>query len=682
MHLQTPLCSLVSAGLACLAFALPGFAAQEEDPFAVWKDQFERAMKINAKPEMARLVKQDDRMAVGWVLDTCERISEGSSEELETFIAALEEAWETSMKTKFVRRVYEYFSLIDPAIKRERTKLTERYEADREKYEANLEKKDGPTFTRLSNEFEAYAKAFVELGDHYFASQAWYLYAECWMERQRGSDANNFKACAGYKAMLEHRDKIELQDTYYISVQTVYKELKAKGFDQGEAEAAAKGGPGPGVVAAASSASVKLGFEVVEEIDAFERPSYYADELFPVWNALALQKKGSSAKFLAMPEGPTVLRVGANEVMVDSDGDGTGEVEIPITGNVMPVELELSIEGKKQPWAFLAVVGNQQSTFQGLQMNLAPDDQNMSIYVFAAGSMLGDLDGVPIRVIDDNMDGVYGSSKPESYGHIGLVLEQKMFQPEIDSIVVGDAKRALPWSEFVDVGGQWYHLEPQPGGQELKATKVDLETGTFELKFKGGKPTWLVLQGTGQFENSYFDVAGASKVAVPAGYYKLCFGVLSKGKKQQMLKAVILGGPKTEWKVEKGGTTTIELGAPFAFDFEYETADESITVRGTSVHVLGAAGERYGRLWNCVARPEASYRKAGTKKGSKPDKMRLLESQEQITLINNERPGEGWTAAWFPLDIVLEKDADETDVEVQLVEDKNKLFGKIESEWK
>ena len=41
----------------------------------------------------------------------------------------------------------------------------------------------------------------------------------------------------------------------------------------------------------------------------------------------------------------------------------------------------------------------------------------------------------------------------------------------------------------------------------------------------------------------------------------------------------------------------------------------------------------------------------------------------------------GFPAAWFPLDVQVETKG-VTDVEVQLVDKKHELFGKIESAWK
>ena len=67
---------------------------------------------------------------------------------------------------------------------------------------------------------------------------------------------------------------------------------------------------------------------------------------------------------------------------------------------------------------------------------------------------------------------------------------------------------------------------------------------------------------------------------------------------------------------------------------------------------------------------------SSAKKGSKGGRMTPTVNQ------NNLGVNGGWASVWFPLDLELEKKREGEDVEVQLVEKKNKLFGKIESDWK
>ena len=114
---------------------------------------------------------------------------------------------------------------------------------------------------------------------------------------------------------------------------------------------------------------------------------------------------------------------------------------------------------------------------------------------------------------------------------------------------------------------------------------------------------------------------------------------------------------------------------PCEFDFDVIEDEETVMIPGASVVVVGSANERYERAWRCVPKPEVSIRKKGSKKGSKSVKMPGLTSQDELYSL-------GWVTAWHPRDLLIEKKASEKDVEVQLTEKKNKLFGKLASDWK
>jgi len=129
------------------------------------------------------------------------------------------------------------------------------------------------------------------------------------------------------------------------------------------------------------------------------------------------------------------------------------------------------------------------------------------------------------------------------------------------------------------------------------------------------------------------------------------------------------------WGVRRGEVTTVELGGPFDFDFKLAKDGDKLTVDGKSVRVVGKAGERYERVWNCVPIPEAGFRKKGAKgKAAKYEKMPKVLDNEGITKL-------GWDAPWSPLDLTFDVKGQGA-VEVQLVLKAHDFFGKIESNWK
>lgn len=654
----------------------PAAVAATQDGQGEWRTAFNKAMAVGATSEMERLVKKNQFQAIEWIIETAQSIAVASSEDLEDRMAALRKAWKATTNSDFADNMYTYYSLL-PSIQRgERIKLKVHYDKQQKRYFANVQKKDRPTWGVLWLEFTGMADAFQELGDYYFASQSWLMAYNTVNELTRGEDADLYKACKALGGVVEMRAKVDLKDRSYAESKTTHEYLKANGYDdEGGADGDGPGDGGPpkaGPSNEGTAISVQLTFEMLESVSQYQRPSYVADELHNLWSRVFLQAKGGSATIASLGAlSPKVTRTGSSEALIDTDGDGEGDLSWPMRGRVEPVTFKIGTGAEEREWGFLTTIGTQQDMYQGIQVSMLPTGEQMSLFMVAGASMVGEVAGVPIRIIDENMDGIYGSA-PVQWGYDGVT--EGMLHPEMDSIVIGGGKRARPWSEYQEIDGTWYRLEVENGGKSLKAYPIETETGSIKLSFKGGKPTWLVVKGSGKYENSYFDLMEKG-IKLPPSKWTLYCGELRKGKKVQTMKTLILPGKETPpWRVEVGATTEAALGAPFGFDFKVEEDGKNLAIPGNSVVITGVASERYERPWNCVSKPSASYRKVGVKKGSKPEDFGRVGEQEEVNKG-------GWSVAWFPKDLdIKKKSADKS--EVQLTEKKNKLFGKIESTWK
>ena len=678
MKIRTLILVVLTAAGAALTFSESPNAAPRSAPayspqttHDEFRAKFNQALGLNANEEMAKLVRKYTPEAIAWIMQTAESISNQSSETLERRMAALRKAWKKSKDSKFCDHMYEYFSLLEPAIKTERLKLKSRYDKSRNKYVENLNEKNGSGLELQSFEFVGLAESFETLGDMYYSSQSWLLAGGCVGETNRGEDADLDRAAEYYGKCVANRKRIDLKDKTYIEAKAVYDSLTGLGYGKEKEPDELPGGEAP--MDETPGVTSPLTFELLEEWDAFERPLYTSDEIYQMWSAVYLKTKGSSERMASLAKlSPTFLRIGSNDIQIDVDGDGQGDVEVPMTGN--KEQLAFKIDGGTRDWGTIVTIGVQQEQYQGIEVNLAPDDNQIALYMHPAASVVGEVDGEKIRILDDNMDGVYGG-EPRTWGYLGLTKEH--FCPDMDAIVIGTSKRARPWSELQKINGKWYRLKVEEGGTALTASPVTIETATLKYKYKGkgGKPAWLIVKGAGKLEGSYFEIS-AKGSEVPAGKYEFFYGDLRKGKKRQVSKALILPGRKTEALiVQAGKVATLELGAPYGFDFKTTLDGDLLTVEGPTVAVVGAAGERYERVWNCVPRPEVSWRKAGTKKASKKERMDIVLSPDQLNKL-------GWETAWFPRDLLITLKGKPEAVEVQLFEKKNKLFGKITSDWK
>ncbi|MFT4542757.1 MAG: hypothetical protein ACI835_005226 [Planctomycetota bacterium] len=639
-----------------------------QDPKTEFRTQFHASLRTKDVKKMGTLIRQYNNEAIDYVIETAEAIANAPNDTFFERMDGLRQGWRDSIKTDFVDNMERYFSLLDPAMKRERTRMKAKYFKRRAVYVEAARKKDTPILGVLGLEFEELGKGFEEVGDRYFASDSWSIMGQCYDEHLRGNEADLIRACIGFKGCIDQRDAIDLQDRLYKETKPRLDWLLANGFGNSSEGAEGAGSSEPVVRSAAITA--QLDFEIFNDLKTSTRPNYSVDDFYPMWSSLSLTAKGSSTSFSRLKASPKVLREGSANVGLDLDDDGKGDTPLALKGKIATVEFELDDEIGKRKWACQYITGLEKDFYQGMQINLQPTDNFMTIYLAPAASLVGELNGTKIRIIDEDLDGIYGGPHA-SWGNVGITGGK--FQPEFDSVLVGKEKMARPWSRLQQIGDQWYEFEIDGSGLALSATPIELQTSTLKLKYKGGKPTYMIVKGSAKFEDCFFNITSKG-TEVPVGRYELYVGELRKGKKLQAVKALILPGETTQrWNAEVDKTTEIELGAPYGFDFSFTAEGDEVIVDGKSVCIIGTGGERYDRPWGCVPRPEASARKAGSKRGGKPEKMGIVTN---LTDGNHT-----YADSWRPLTVTVGKKAADT-VEVQLTEKKNKLFGKIESKWK
>jgi hypothetical protein len=688
MKISTPilLAAVLAGGVLSSAVTSSATAAQEkQDRNKEFEQKLKPIVATKAYDDLARLLKAYQEEAITYVDDLVQRMSQGSSDEIEAEFQMLSKGWKDSFKSNFVQIVYDFHSrlALNGVQRAERRGLIEQYRKTFNRLDSALRNAYDPIqFETCANDFIALADGFEKNGDLFYAARSAASAAACYDEGYRKKDANLKKVCEWFGKAVLLFDKVDLKHSYYQQCKARHEGLIAAGHgpEAPKPETGPEAPPaGPVADPNANAVVSKTSFELIKELDQFLRPNYYCDEIYAAWTIVPLAGKGSTGSFAAMEKGPKLMRPDLAKIGVDQNGDGTADKTVGITGNFTTVELELGEGDLKRKWGFVFKTGIQDDTVQGLKTNLQPDDKQMRFYVMSAASMVTTVGGVPFRVIDENLDGLYGSP-PRGWLNVGL--SEGIEQPEFDSVVIGESKRARPWSEYQDIGGAWFKLAADKAGNEIRSMPVQLETGTIKLEFKGPTPSWLILRGTGQMENYFVDVIAEAKkpVTVPVGVYQLFLGELRAGKKAQTQKCLIVPGADTKrWTVKKGEECVVQLGGPFSFDFKQTVNEDKLTIKGKSITIMGVALERYERTWNCVPRPEVSWRKSGSKKGSKPEKMDVVGDLLEQDEAGNYRFSEADT--WRPIDTVFEVKPGES-IEVQLSEAKNKLFGSIESAWR
>lgn len=426
----------------------------------------------------------------------------------------------------------------------------------------------------------------------------------------------------------------------------------------------------------AAPVTLNMSFEVLADPEAIARPTYAGDVDYTSWNNVFVKPVGEPSPFFtSLKESFTFIRKAAAEVGIDTNGDGVGDVPVPLTGNITPVRTRIGKGEGERDWAVLTVSAMDKDRYQGIETDLSLRTEGGPIYIAPAASMVGSLGTTQIRVIDDNLDGICGSYGL-SWGFIGV--REGEFQPEVDSIVIGNSKHARPWSAHQQIDGKWYKVESLDFGRKLRLTQIPMETGFLKLDYKGPPLSYLIVKGKDKDNSTdFFDLSegGSKGVEVPTGTYELHYGIARQGKRREVQKCAVLPTKECDTVIVNAGKTEVfKLGAPFSFEFEAHDDGDSVTLVGKTVGVVGCGAERYARVWGAAPHPEVSIRKKGTKKAEKTEKTTWVSDRDLLA--------KGWDYTWFPFDLNLKKKLAEDAQEMQLHEKKNKLFGEVSSPWK
>lgn len=645
-----------------------------QDAAREFREAFDQAQKLNSKSRMDELLRKQEDQAIQLIIGTAEAVSSAPNEVLLTRFEGLRESWKRVYDTKFPDKLERMFARMNGGTKSQRLALKVKYQELESKIYEHQQAKNKEGMKAAAEQLAQMADGFKSIGDRWLESQCYAWAAPSLDEGYQGKDAN-LDVCANlYAKAIEARKAIGVKDKTFRGFSTRLATLTGLGYGEaGAAKEGAKGAAKPkGPQPSGDPVTAAMEFEELKPLKDLNRPNYYLDEHRQIWPAIGLKATGSTSE-IPRVAGPQVIREGSAKIVVDTDSDGKGDIDWPTKGKFENLVLELGSGDTKRKWAVLTEVGRQEDFYQGQPMNLLATDTSYLVYYIPGGCMKGSISGVEVRVFDDNLDGRYGSA-PSSWQHMGLVTGDA--QMEFDSIRVGKSKKAMPYSEFVNLGkAGWHKLSSKNAGTSLEAQPVTLNTGTVQIKGKGLKPEFYVLRGVDDtFKGTFIDVSGGKKVEVPAGRWELVFGMVRKGNKMQLMKAVIQPTEGMERiMVKPGETTVLSYGSPYKFDFGYEVDGDTVTVDGKTVRIVGAGGEAYDRFYNCVPYVDAELRRKGSKRGNGSVKLKPV-----VDNLGLEK--HGWQGMWKPISESMTKK--DPEIEVQVKEKKNKLFGKVESDWK
>lgn len=190
-------------------------------------------------------------------------------------------------------------------------------------------------------------------------------------------------------------------------------------------------------------------------------------------------------------------------------------------------------------------------------------------YKFASsGWMQGSLDGVSIRLIDQNNNG--------SFDEVG-----------VDAMVIGNGNAASYVSKVINLKGNLYELSVQ--GAEISASPFKGETGQLDLA-KGfaakGKLSSAVVRS--QDGSMSFELSDGS-MTLPAANYQLAGGLVTNAN-----ETVRVGvGKSKRIEVAPGQEVGLAWGGDVIAEFSFSYSDGTVSIQPSALRYFGRAGEEY-----------------------------------------------------------------------------------------
>jgi hypothetical protein len=199
-------------------------------------------------------------------------------------------------------------------------------------------------------------------------------------------------------------------------------------------------------------------------------------------------------------------------------------------------------------------------------------DTSASGSAYVCSGMKGAINGVPVRVLDDDLSG-------------GFTQDGK------DTIAIGRSIAGLPLRKVHHIGEHHYKLEVAADGSKIRFTRMtDVRLGVVRFPIKSSAVACLILTGG----DRAYDLKVSGSKGIPAGDYRLGYGVLVSGGKQL---ALVPTSETPTYPITAEMINTIRIGGPLTLEFSATLSKDRITIY-PSMRVLGIGREYYPLLYD------------------------------------------------------------------------------------
>ncbi len=298
-----------------------------------------------------------------------------------------------------------------------------------------------------------------------------------------------------------------------------------------------------------------------------------------------------------------------------------------------------------------------------------PNSANQKLIAWLGATGLeGTVRGHKVTLLDCNGNGSFRDTGVDA---VMIGKGKKARIEPLGRFILLEENGALYPFEFKVVGVSTGLVRSRPYKGSLAPVRVNFKTAS------GVRPDFLIVQGSGEDAEAYFDIAKAidKPMWIPPGRYAVHLGyiTLGKGKKQSH---ILIGRGKSKMEARSGQLNTWNLGGAgengFRMNCDLSSGDApgEIVVKGQDIEVIGNMGEVYFNFQQDRLAPTVTIRKENGKGKVLGRKNMKVDSR-----------GQKMIDLWFPTDITIKNCGSSKDKRVgQLVYD-HKILGKIVSAW-
>jgi hypothetical protein len=190
-------------------------------------------------------------------------------------------------------------------------------------------------------------------------------------------------------------------------------------------------------------------------------------------------------------------------------------------------------------------------------------------------SMKGTLGRIPVRILDDDMDGKF-SQKGSARGG--------------DAILIGSSTSAVPLRSVHRIGKGLYRIKVAADGSSIDYEQApDTALGQVNAIFPANAMKALVLVG----RDCAFDIKTDGVAGIPAGPYMLAYGVVSRSAATLTFRP---GRATPQYDIKDGMINTLRIGKPVRVDFAASYGKGKVGLSAGAVSIVGSGSEIYGPL--------------------------------------------------------------------------------------